>query len=469
MTLAASRLLDIKTRYGAEAVVFGIGTPAGTATSDYWDWLLRLANAFGSPNFTDPIYICAWNWFFGSQYTYGVMRPPPDYDHARCILLWGHNPEASWPAAAMRISQARSRGAKLIVIDPRQHSLAQKADCWLQVRPGSDGALALGMIHVLLEEALYDAAFARDWTNGPFLVRADTHQLLTAQDLAPSGTPETFVVWDGRSGGPAHYHTDRGYAQEGVAPALSGTYTFTLADGHVVECRPAFELLKELAAQYAPERSEELTWVPAGDVRRAVRLFATEQPSCYNSWVGIEQHTNAMQINRAVCLFYALTGQFDRAWQQCTLRQHPHQSHYGARVASPGAGRATARRCRASPGAGGQPGDCASLRRVSRHPHRATLPGEGPGHLRDRPAPRPRGPVARQGGPGGPGLLCARRHVCQSQRGLRRPAAARLHLLGARGPVTLLHDRGRYRHLGAAQAARGPAAARVAIGPGDPL
>src|SRR4029453_6491173 len=106
------------------------------------------------------------------------------------------------PAAAMRISQARAQGAKLIVIDPRQHSLAQKADCWLQVRPGSDGALALGMIHVLLEEELYNAAFARKWTNGAFLVRADTHQLLTAQDLAPAGQPDTFVVWDGWSGGP---------------------------------------------------------------------------------------------------------------------------------------------------------------------------------------------------------------------------------------------------------------------------
>jgi anaerobic selenocysteine-containing dehydrogenase len=243
MTLAASRLLDIKARYGAEAVVFGIGTPAGSATSDYWDWLLRLANAFGSPNFTDPIYICAWNWLFGSQYTYGVMRPPRDYDHARCILLWGHNPEASWPPAAARISQARARGAKLIVIDPRQHSLAQKADLWLQVRPGSDGALALAMIHVLLEEELYDAAFARDWTNGAFLVRADTHQLLTAQDLAPAGPPETYVVWDDRSGGPVDYHPDRGYAQERIAPALSGTYTFPLADGHVVACRPAFALL----------------------------------------------------------------------------------------------------------------------------------------------------------------------------------------------------------------------------------
>jgi anaerobic selenocysteine-containing dehydrogenase len=335
MTLTASRLLAIKAREGAEAVVFGIGTPAGSATSDYWGWLLRLANAFGSPNFTDPIYICAWNWLFGSQYTYGVMRPPPDYDHARCILLWGHNPEASWPAAAMRIGQARARGAKLIVIDPRQHSLAQKADCWLQVRPGSDSALALGMIHVLLEEELYDAAFAREWTNGAFLVRADTHQLLTAQDLAPAGQPDTFVVWDGRSGGPVSYRADRGYAQDGIAPALAGTYTFTLADGHVVDCRPAFELLKNLAAQYAPERSEAMTWVPASDVRRAVRMFATEQPSCYNSWVGLEQHTHAMQINRAVCCFYALTGQFDRRGSNVLFASTPTHHIMGHELLPP--------------------------------------------------------------------------------------------------------------------------------------
>ena len=77
-------------------------------------------------------------------------------------------------------------------------------------------------------------------------------------------------------------------------------------------CRPVLALLQELAAQYAPERSEALTWVPAADVRRVVRLFATEQPSCYAMGVGLEEHANATQTSRAVALFYALTGQFDR-------------------------------------------------------------------------------------------------------------------------------------------------------------
>jgi anaerobic selenocysteine-containing dehydrogenase len=325
MTLAASRLLDIKARYGSEAVVFGIGTPVGSSTSDFYPWAQRLANAFGSPNVMITQHICNWHRIYGSEYTYGVGTPRPDYDQARCILLWGFNPQASWPADALRISRAKGRGAKIIVIDPRKAGVANKADIWLRVRPGSDGALALGMIHVLLEEELYDETFVRGWTNGAFLVREDTQKLLTEQDLSPSGHLETFFVWDGKSGGPVGYRAERGYARDGVAPVLSGTYAITLADGKVVSCRPAFQLLRELAAQYAPERSEEMTWVPAGDVRRAVRMFATETPSCYYSWVGLEQHSNAMQTNRAVCLFYALTGQFDQRGSNVLFATTPTQ------------------------------------------------------------------------------------------------------------------------------------------------
>jgi anaerobic selenocysteine-containing dehydrogenase len=312
MALTASRLADIKARYGPEAVVFGCATAAGTSAADFFPWVTRLANAFGSPNVLFANHICAWHRVGGAQYTYGTSMPQPDYEQTRCILLWGCNPRASQPADARRINRAKARGAKLIVIDPRQSGVVDQADLWLQVRPGSDGALALAMIHVLLEEALYDVGFVREWTNGPFLVREDTEQLLTEQDLTPAGHPETFFTWDSRTAAPVAYCPERGYAQDGVVPALTGTYPFSLADGKTVLCRPAIELLTELAAQYAPERSEAITWVPAAEVRQAVRLFATEQPSCYSTWVGLEEHTNATQTSRAVSLFYALTGQFDR-------------------------------------------------------------------------------------------------------------------------------------------------------------
>ena len=111
--------------------------------------------------------------------------------------------------------------------------------------------------------------------NGAFLLRDDTAQMLTGQDLAPAGDPQSFLAWDSRGGGPVEYRADGGYGQNGLEPALSGTYTVTLASGKPVTCRPALALLWELAARYTPERSEAMTWVPAGEVRRAVRLFAT--------------------------------------------------------------------------------------------------------------------------------------------------------------------------------------------------
>jgi anaerobic selenocysteine-containing dehydrogenase len=312
LALTASRLEEIKARHGPEAVVFGCATTAGTSAADFNPWVRRLANAFASPNLLVANHLCAWHRDGSALYTYGMSLPPPDYEQARCILLWGYNPQASQPSEARRISRAKARGARLMVIDPRRTSMVEKADCWLRVRPGSDGALALAMIHVLLEEALYDKRFVCDWTNGPLLVREDTQQLLTECDLTMAGHPETFIAWDTRHTTPVAYRPDRGYTQDSVDLALSGTYVFTLADGTTVPCRPALVLLQELAADYAPEQSEALTWVPAAEVRRAVRLFVTEQPSCYYAWVGLEQHTNATQTSRAVSCFYTLTGQFDR-------------------------------------------------------------------------------------------------------------------------------------------------------------
>ena len=148
--------------------------------------------------------------------------PLPDFDNTQCMLLWGINPTATSPAQAMRINRAKNRGAKLIVIDPRKTTLAAKADCWLRVKPGTDGELAMAMIHVLLEESLFDAEFARRWTNGAFLVRSDNNQLLTEADLAAEGKSNAWMVWDERSNSPVSYRAD----QAKLLPHLFGTFTF---------------------------------------------------------------------------------------------------------------------------------------------------------------------------------------------------------------------------------------------------
>jgi anaerobic selenocysteine-containing dehydrogenase len=303
LNLAAMRLDDIKANYGAEAVVFSRATTAGSAAIDYDGWLQRLANAFGSPNLLTSNHICTWNRRVGSKYTYGTGMPLPDFDNTRCMLIWGINPPATSPAQALRINHARNRGAKLIVIDPRKTTLAAKADCWLRVKPAADGELAMAMIHVLLEENLFDAEFARHWTNGPFLVRCDNNRLLRQSDVHSAGSDDVYAIWDEQRGGPG---ADQPNA------ALFGTFQITLRDGTTVRCQTALQTLKEAVEPYAPERSETITTVPAAEVRNAVRLFAQEKPSSYCTWVGLEQDNDAMQTNRAVCIFYALTGQFDQ-------------------------------------------------------------------------------------------------------------------------------------------------------------
>ena len=91
-----------------------------------------------------------------------------DFANAELIVVWGGNPATdSPPTAFYEIVQAQRRGAEVVVIDPRRSETARAADAqWIPIRPGTDGALALGMINVLIAEELYDDDFAANWTVG---------------------------------------------------------------------------------------------------------------------------------------------------------------------------------------------------------------------------------------------------------------------------------------------------------------
>src|SRR5262249_57436102 len=99
-------------------------------------------------------------------------------------------------AAATKIADARARGAKIVVIDPRRVGFAVKADCWLRVRPGTDAAIAMAIAGVMIDQGWFDAEFVREWTNGPFLVRDDDSTLLRAGMLEPGSEDMRFVAWD---------------------------------------------------------------------------------------------------------------------------------------------------------------------------------------------------------------------------------------------------------------------------------
>ena len=152
----AEGLTRVRTRHGAESVAFYVGR-AGIG-KEFYGCAQRFAQAFGSPNFASAGSLCHWGVELGNVLTYGVL-PVPDFAHSNCIVLWGDNPDQSFPSRRPLIAQARSNGAHLIVVDPSRTRLAADADLHLRLLPGTDAALALGMLHVVIAESLYDAAF----------------------------------------------------------------------------------------------------------------------------------------------------------------------------------------------------------------------------------------------------------------------------------------------------------------------
>lgn len=163
----AEKLTEIKNKYGAESIasIHGTGPRAALQASSLFPFML------GSPNrISVDLHICFAPSLVAESCTSGhsiMMEEGPDYRNSNCIVVWGGNPIISHPPRGNEIVEAkRKRKAKLIVVDPRQTSLASQADLWLQVRPGTDVLLALGMMKVIIEEELYDREFVDRWCYG---------------------------------------------------------------------------------------------------------------------------------------------------------------------------------------------------------------------------------------------------------------------------------------------------------------
>ena len=310
----AARLRRIAAESGPESVVFSTASPSTSASSDSLIWIERLMRAFGSPNECGAMELCGWGRYGATQYTFGAAVPGqymPDLAQAGCILFWGYNPHLARLSHAVATTAALRRGARLIVVDPRRTGPANKADLWLRVRPGTDGALALGIAHVMITRGWYDRAFIRDWTNAPLLVRSDNGRLLTQRDLSDAGSAQRYVAWDATGHAPSIYDPVTGrYERTTVEPALFGEFTIETAGG-AVGCRPVFDHLAELCRHYPPERVEAICGVEARQVEEAARLLWEARPVAYYAWSGVEMQSNSTQIARAIAQLYTLTGSFD--------------------------------------------------------------------------------------------------------------------------------------------------------------
>ncbi|MCF6281059.1 MAG: molybdopterin-dependent oxidoreductase [Candidatus Polarisedimenticolaceae bacterium] len=323
LTTIAEKLQKIRNELGSEAVAFGVTTPSGTAISDSFVWINRLAHAFGSPNTVFATENCNWHKDFAPNHTFGNSIGMPDYERSGAILLWGFNPATSWLAQAELINSAVKRGAKLIVIDPRKAGLAKRADEWLRVRPAADGPLAMALAHQLISNRWFDEAFIRHWSNGPLLVHKEQERLLTTNDLGSDHAKRGYLAWDTQHQRVVVYDpTAAQYQANRDDLALWGEFDIETALGKV-SCKTAFQHYADACSHYTPSRAEALTDIPAQQIINTARLLHESGPVSYFTWTGTAQQGEATQTGRAISLLYALTGYIDAPGGNCYFTKPP--------------------------------------------------------------------------------------------------------------------------------------------------
>ena len=235
----SERLAAIREKQGPESIALGQGTGR-----HHYMHTVRFANGLGTPNWYEPgLAQCFIPRITVSHLTYGHFTVSDYYGDTppKCILFWGHNPLVSSPDGELGIAAKRAleNGAVGIAVDPRRSETARRCKLWLPVRPGTDAAVALAMIHVIINEGLYDQAFVDEWTTG-------------------------------------------------------------------------FGELKTHVREMTPGWAQEISWVPADDIIRAARLYATTRPAILDWGLGIEQNPNCLQTVRAIACLRGLTGNIDQ-------------------------------------------------------------------------------------------------------------------------------------------------------------
>ncbi len=273
--------------------------------------VIPFARAFGTPNYT-------WNGYFCGQYLHSSMYLTNgtfhcDFDAKNCkyVMLFGN--QAGFGAGltpnimAQHVADARKRGLHVVVVDPLCNNSGAKADEWVPIRPGTDGALILAIINVLLNElGIYDKEFLGRHTNGPYLVKADGYYL--RQDGKPA-------VWDASEGKAKPYDSQvRECALEG---------RFKVGEEEVT---PAFQLLKEHVKRYTPEYAAEITTVPVSTIRRLATEFGHAasigstvivdgepyplRPVAANIYRGAGAHKHGVGVALAVQILNMVVGAF---------------------------------------------------------------------------------------------------------------------------------------------------------------
>ncbi len=297
------------------------------------------AKQFGTPNYAAHGGFCSVNMAAGLIYTIGGSFwefGGPDLERARLFVMIGTAEDHHSNPLKIAISKFKRSGGRFISINPVRTGYSAIADEWVPVRPGTDGALLLAIIHEIIAQGLYDREFLTRYTNAAQLVNvdeaSDKHGLFVRvneedADYAGCIDPQNKLWWDRFTNRAVLTHT------EGADPYLLGS--FQLPDGTPV--KPAFQLLEERVRPYTPEWAEGITGVPAATIRRLAYEMGitardekielpipwtdswdrehesvTGNPVAFHAMRGLAAHSNGFHTIRALGILMTLLGTIDR-------------------------------------------------------------------------------------------------------------------------------------------------------------
>ena len=297
LDIVAAKLKEIAEKYGPKSVGWVLGGPGGGNIK--FGVYLMLASLFQATRvscwgYGDAAIPCASHVMFG-HHQLGPMTG--GFDNPTLNIVWGTNPAETNPFDLMRrLLDDKEKGVRMVVIDPIFTPTASKADEYISIRPGTDTAMALAMMNVIINQRLHDEDYIRKYTVGPFLVRDDNGLFLREKDIA-SGGSDGYMVWDEGAG------QAKTVDSAGAVTSLNESYTV-----NGIGCKPAFQLLTDLADQYPPEVASEITDVPAETIRRLAMDYATNKPASIYFQNGVGRNYHGDILYRAICIIAAITG-----------------------------------------------------------------------------------------------------------------------------------------------------------------
>jgi len=259
------------------------------------------SKVYGTPNISHHHGdACNGTGVAASRITGGIGWP--DYQNAKYVLEVSHNPlGGGTPPAHFSVgafNEAMRKGTRIVVVDPRLSETAAIPGAeWVPIKPGTDAAFFLGLIHTLIAGKLYDEDFLLKYTNAPILIQPDGYPLKDAEG--------NFLVWDTAAG-------NVGALDETSSPALLGAYEVVIKGSKKV-CKTAFQLLAERAAEYTPERASEITTIPAEKIVEIAREIGAAKPAVATNWNAPHScfYTNSLQAWRLRHVLAMLLGSYD--------------------------------------------------------------------------------------------------------------------------------------------------------------